>query len=369
MDAGRRLAWLITRNGYRQPIVADVPRSRLLHFAWYGTRKKFLNYMVLRRAYRKGQLQVPGFPAALRIDPSSACNLRCPLCPTGVGETDRGSGVLSTNTFRQILDQFGDYVFILHLWGWGEPLLNNRLWTLVEMAAARRIGTEVSSHLSIKLSDADIDRVIRSGLTWLIVSIDATTADTYRTYRVGGNFQLATENLLRIVERKRQLQSPTPFVEWQFIPMRHNEHEIEDAKRKAVEYGVDGLRFKPVRIDKTRKLTFGGEIPAELEAWQPRDPLLGHRIDPATHAFVGIQCPFLWRSLTIHFDGSVAPCCETHLKEQDFAHISEFPGAWNNAKYQNARRIALGMGLSPRDADIPCYGCKVFLRPSLPTGD
>jgi hypothetical protein len=196
------------------------------------------------------------------------------------------------------------------------------------------------------------------------VSCDAARAETYKQYRVGGDFELVISNLRRIVQRKRALDSLTPFVEWQFVPLRHNEHEMKAVQALARSVGVDGLRFKPARLDKTRELTFRGTIPPDLLKWAPSRPELSHRIEDGAEAFDDNHCPFLWRSLTIHFDGAIAPCCETYKVKDDFAHLDDdFLQVWNGPTYREARRVALGIDLTADDARFPCYGCKVFRKP------
>ena len=91
-----------------------------------------------------------------------------------------------------------------------------------------------------------VESLIRSRLDTLIVSIDGTTQDVYEVYRVGGRLDRVFENIGRIVEKKKELGYKTPFIEWQFIVVRQNEHQIADARNLAREIGVDNIVFKNV---------------------------------------------------------------------------------------------------------------------------
>src|SRR5688572_18266613 len=144
-----RLAWSVMRHLYRRPVVCDVPPSSLVYALCYGNWHKLHNLVKLRRAYYRHDLTVDAYPSELRVDPASVCNLHCPLCPTGTREVDRGPGFLSVETFRRILDKFGDHLLYVHLWVWGEPLLNKSLADLVAQAENRRVGTEISTNLSV----------------------------------------------------------------------------------------------------------------------------------------------------------------------------------------------------------------------------
>jgi MoaA/NifB/PqqE/SkfB family radical SAM enzyme len=77
----------------------------------------------------------------------------------------------------------------------------------------------------------------------LIISIDGTTQDVYKQYAVGGNLEKVLQGARNIVKWKKELKSKTPFVFFQFLVVKPNEHQIEDIKRLAKEVGVDQVRF------------------------------------------------------------------------------------------------------------------------------
>lgn len=360
MRLREHIAWFLTRRAYARPVTADVPLSKWLVAASYATAPKVANFLRGKVDYYLRRTHVRALPYSLRVDPASACNLHCPLCPTGTGEIDRKHSVLSVETLRQVLDQFGDHALIVQLWVWGEPLLNRRIADLIELTQSRGIATEISTNLSLHLSNAEIDRLVSSGLTWLIVSIDAATPDTYQEYRQGGDFNLVISNVKRILARRKALRSRTPFVEWQFVPLKHNEAEMAAAVDLAKDLGVDGFRFKPARFDKIEGRTFGGDVsPALLDRWMPSAGRLRHD----GTIYLDYHCPFLWGSITVHPDGGIAPCCETSSRAQDLASLKSDPLAevWNSAAYVTAREVALGRNTARKD--LACHGCRVFSKP------
>ncbi|MBF0517556.1 MAG: hypothetical protein HQK97_10670 [Nitrospirae bacterium] len=64
--------------------------------------------------------KVYGLPTILQIEPSSLCNLKCPACPTS-GGLQRPTGLMHFDTFKKVIDEIGDYVFVMLFWGSGEP--------------------------------------------------------------------------------------------------------------------------------------------------------------------------------------------------------------------------------------------------------
>jgi hypothetical protein len=73
------------------------------------------------------------------IDPSSnICNIACPLCPTGQRDPSRQRKLLSFEEFKRIIDEIGDYLFSVDFTNWGEPLLNKRIFDMVNYYKRKR---------------------------------------------------------------------------------------------------------------------------------------------------------------------------------------------------------------------------------------
>ena len=158
-------------------MIDDAPRGNLIYRLGYGTARKLRNLARVRAAYRRGLVDTRGRPADIRVEPAGACNLRCPLCPTGLGEIDRPASIMKPEVFSRILDRHALDIFHIKFHIWGEPLVNPELAILVSMAQARHVGAEISTNLSVNLSDATIDALIRAGLAWMIVSLDGTSEE------------------------------------------------------------------------------------------------------------------------------------------------------------------------------------------------
>ena len=82
----------------------------------------------------------------------------------------------------------------------------------------------------------------------MIISIDGTTQDVYQQYRVGGHLDKVIEGAKNIVKWKKELKSKKPFVVFQFLVVKPNEHQIEDVKKLAKEMGVDDVWFKTAQV-------------------------------------------------------------------------------------------------------------------------
>ncbi len=364
-----RIAHLVTKWLYRRCVVRDRPRSDLYYALRYGTWAKLVNYLRMRRDYHAMRTTVRSQPYIVRAEPISTCNLRCPLCPSGTGEIDRPTMAMSADTLDAIFAKCGRHALYANLWIWGEPMLNRHLADLAAVCRRHHVGSEVSTHLSLPLSEERIDALIRSGLDWLIVSNDAATASTYEKYRIGGSFERVIANFRAIVARKRALGSLTPFIEWQVVPLRHNEHEIEAVVRLAREIGVDGVRVKPARLDKTVRPGPEGLVTAEkVQQWAPSNPAYVHAITPERKSYLDFHCRFLWGMVSVYADGTMAPCCETMSTRDDLGNLfaQDFDAIWNGPSYVRARRIALGLASGPEEESSACHECLVFHKPLAP---
>src|SRR3954470_11187100 len=188
-----------------------------------------------------------GYPISISFEPTTSCNLRCPECPSGLRAFTRPTGMLQNDFFRDTIDQLSKDLLYLVFYFQGEPYLNPAFLDMVKYAAGKGIYTATSTNAHY-LTDENARKTVESGLDRLIISIDGTTQDVYQQYRVGGKLNKVLEGARNIVKWKKELKSKTPFVFFQFLVVKPNEHQIEDVKRLAKEIGVDEVRFKTAQV-------------------------------------------------------------------------------------------------------------------------
>src|SRR5262245_40598520 len=184
-----------------------------------------------------------GYPMSLSFAPTTSCNLRCPECPSGLRAFTRPTGMLQKDFFRDTIDQLSKDLLYLIFYFQGEPYLNPQFLEMVKYATDKGIYTATSTNAHY-LNDDNARKTVESGLDRLIISIDVTSQDVYQQYRVGGKLNKVLEGARNIVKWKKELKSKTPFVFFQFLVVKPNEHQIEEVKQLAKEIGVDEVRFK-----------------------------------------------------------------------------------------------------------------------------
>ena len=188
-----------------------------------------------------------GMPMSIAIEPTTSCNLRCPECPSGKRSFTRETGMLEEKFFRETVSSIAKETFYLTFYFQGEPYLNPKFLDMVRFASDQKMYTATSTNAHY-LDEEQAERTVRSGLDRLIISIDGTTQPAYEKYRVGGELEKVISGTKNILKWKKKLGSGTPHVIFQFLVVRHNEHQVEEVKKLAGELGVDEVRLKTAQV-------------------------------------------------------------------------------------------------------------------------
>ncbi len=342
-------------------------------------RHKFSNFLKLLRQRRTKQTVVSASPIHATIDLTTACNLRCPYCATGNGTIERAKSILRPEKAAQMTKDLYDPMFLAAFFSTGEPLLNKWFAEIIQQASTHSVFSTISTNLSNKLSDSQIDSILLSGLGLLSASIDGTNAESYNRYRVGGDYSLVMDNLRRFILRKRYLGLDYPLIEWRFLVFQHNQNELELAEQMALELGVDLLEFYPgvapvdaqepeVRLATNfRPATYFSARFDRIRKQQDR-PLqryLRHnfikdedRITPNLTT-AEKKCDWLTLGTMLFPNGAVSPCCVSNDESDDFGVVDEkssFKDVWNNDFYQSARSIFVKQ---PQKVETICSRCPI----------
>jgi len=296
-----------------------------------------------------------GYPISISFEPTTSCNLRCPECPSGLRAFTRPTGMLQNDFFRQTIDQLSKDLLYLVFYFQGEPYLNPAFLDMVKYAAGKGIYTATSTNAHY-LTDENARKTVESGLDRLIISIDGTTQDVYQQYRVGGKLHKVLEGARNIVKWKKELKSKTPFVFFQFLVVKPNEHQIEDVKRLAKETGVDEVRFKTAQVY-DYETDPNNLIPTIEKYSRYRKNQQGQM---EFKNALNNHCWRLWHATVISWDGLVVPCCFDKDAQHPLGDLKgkSFKEIWHNDKYKRFREQVL---MSRKNIDI-CANCSEGTR-------
>lgn len=139
-----------------------------------------------------------GMPLSISIEPTTACNLRCPECPSGLRLFTRNTGFIEETPFKKIIDEQQNTILYLNFFFQGEPYLHSKFFELVQYAHKKKIyvSTATNAHY---LDNEQARKTVECGLNRLIISLDGVTQETYSAYRVGGQLEKVKEGIRNVV--------------------------------------------------------------------------------------------------------------------------------------------------------------------------
>ncbi len=275
-----------------------------------------------------------GVPMSISFEPTTSCNLRCPECPSGLRAFSRPTGMLKNDFFTETIDQIHQHLIYLIFYFQGEPYLNPDFLSMVQYASSKNIYTATSTNAHY-LTEEAAKKTVESGLDRLIISIDGTTQDVYKQYRVGGNVDKVIEGTKNIIKWRKELNSKTPFIFFQFLVVKPNEHQIEDIKKLAKEIGVDEVRFKTAQVydfetDPNQLIPDNDKFSRYKKdkngTYKSKNKLANH-------------CWKLWHANVITWDGLVVPCCfdKDAMHQLGSLKNDSFKNIWKNNNYKQFR--------------------------------
>jgi radical SAM protein with 4Fe4S-binding SPASM domain len=322
-----------------------------------------LNRRLLDFSYRLDLSFVLGGPVTLMVEPSARCNLRCPLCPTGIRVTKRDGYTLAPEDFERALGWFRYTIQTVTFWNWGEPFLNRDLAKMVAIASRNDIRSLISTN-GHYLDRPMLDDILAAGLTRLMVSVDTPNPDLYDRYRVGGDFELVERNFRHAVERKRALGAKTDIVA-QYIIMSGSE-DIDAMIAHGQSLGADKVLVKTLGI--------GSSVPAptneewsllpeseEYQRYVSRDDIRSKVL------WEDARCTYIWQRMVLNADGTCVPCCRDQVAKFHLGSIQDggsLPTVWNSKAYRQYRREIR----ATQKAEIMCQRCAILVRQELDPG-
>jgi radical SAM protein with 4Fe4S-binding SPASM domain len=229
------------------------------------------------------------FPLHLDIEPTNACNLRCPFCATTHNNYTRG--FMKRETWKKILDEGGENgLYSLKFTYRGEPLLHKDLPEMVKYAKSVGIMDVYFNTNAVKLDEPTIRSLIDTGLDRISISFEGFSPEVYEKYRVGACFSQVVKNIERLRDIKNEYA--------EFWKTRSDEVAYLDMKD---------------------------------EEGNPDHRGIVHRW----------ACPQIFQRLTIAWDGTIIPCVHDIYELMDLGTIGEttIRKAWNSQAEGHYRNL------------------------------
>jgi radical SAM protein with 4Fe4S-binding SPASM domain len=292
--------------------------------------------------WMRGSERVPYGPLKMHLEPTSFCNLRCPMCPQSVG-ANTNNGFMEMDLFDKIIDDARDFVREINLFFRGESMMHKDIYQMIETCERAGIASHINTNATLFRDDA-VAKLIEANPSKITISFDSGDPETYEAMRKGARFDLTLERTVQLLEAKRRRGGRRPYVVMQVIQLWEKEF---------------GAGAQPV-IPADFKARFDG-LP--IDEW---DTFWAHgwagTMDDSSfysarpHGPIYYPCNWLWKSMAVYWDGRVPSCCADFAEDQMMGDLREqsILEIWNSAPYRAIRRAHVSGDL--QDYKL-CKGC------------
>jgi organic radical activating enzyme len=228
-------------------------------------------------------------PAAILIENTNCCNARCVMCPR---ETlTRKRGFMAFDLFEKIIRDVSSAKRkpIVHLHGFGEPLLDAALPERIRLAKALGIEqTYLVTNASLLFPET-ARKIIAAGLDTMKISFYGTDPESYGATMQRLDFNVARDNIRAFLKIRKELKQRTPKLILQYLPQETNGARTDEFRTlwRSVLDKRAGDRLNVSSLD-----NFGG----------------GRAYNRVGAKIVSV-CFYPWAALSVLHDGRAVTCC------------------------------------------------------------
>jgi radical SAM protein with 4Fe4S-binding SPASM domain len=227
------------------------------------------------------------FPKVIIFEIVAGCILRCVMCPYQF--MSRSKGLMNLDLYKRCVDEIAAADPDTEVWApiMGEVFTRREAvfdyLTYAKQAGLRKV--YLNSNF-VLFQPEYLDRLEACGLDKITIGLDAATADTYGKVRVGGDFARVERNVETLLSAREQGRLKNLEIILQFIVQDGNKHEEELFKQKWAGCGAT-LKIR-------QRLGWGTGVSAD-------------NLNLPDEART-MPCPWLMRTMSIHWNGMVAQC-------------------------------------------------------------
>jgi len=287
--------------------------------------KKFLEYRENWNKTKNFETEFD-FPLYILTEMTFTCNYTCPQCPLGDNNLQRelmpNPSIMSMDLFKKIIDEGERHKcrsFCVN--NTNEPLLVKDIAERIQYARKKGFLDILMNTNGELLNEELSEKLIKSGLTRLMVSIDAHSEETFSKIRVGGNYEKVKNNVLNLVKIRSKLGQKLPLIRVSFVLQKDNEKELNEFKEfweTQVDYVHIQSFAKPYETSEDFRLT-----------------------DKHNDLKDNFRCDQPWNRIMIRADGNIHPCCSFYTYDLGMGNInnSTISDIWNSQRFKELRKL------------------------------
>ncbi len=231
------------------------------------------------------------YPIHLQIENVYACNLKCGHCARNY-TLQPDHKFMSDALFKKIIDeavQIGSKS--LDMTTWGEAFLDKNVFDKITYARDKGI-IDIRIHSNGILVNREVaEKIVKCGVTWINISLDAATAEVYAKVR-GGDYDKAASAVGHILNARFKYDTFIPKLRVSFVKQKLNEHESDKFRQR-----FQGIAEIAIQQFRDRMGNIKGDYHSSEELTD---------VDPMTLA---LSCAQPFERVYIRYNGNVNPCC------------------------------------------------------------
>lgn len=259
-------------------------------------------------------------PLTMYIDPSSICNFACKFCFQANKEIKKQMQLklMTMDIFNMIIEQlkeFEDSIKMIHLHGFGEPLLNKNFGNMVKLLKdSKKVDRIATTTNASALTKENAHKIIESGLNQIHFSIYGLNNKNYFDF---SNKKISFENIVENIKHFHSIKQDCHI----HIKINGDYYSNEDKERFLNIFGnycdtifIDGVANIWPLIDVSKTLTIN------LSKEEKQNTILKHQYGH-TKTQKNNLCPNIFYQLMIHANGDISPCCADYLSKLKIGNI------------------------------------------------
>lgn len=323
----------------RQEVLTNIENvigSQEIDWIMKNGSKNLVEYIVYRFKFknfpRKRKLEQ--FPLHLLLEPSSVCNLRCPMC----FQTDSSfhnkdhMGMMDLKLFHSLIDQaVENNCKCLTMASRGEPTLNKDFGKMLKYCKGKFFELKINTNATLLNEQLSYD-ILHSGVDIVVFSVDSYYKEEYERIRLGGNFEQVMSNIKRFCEIKNSnsdFKKTTARISGVYLGK-------EQSKEKTFDFWKDIVDV----------VTFTDAVPR----WDTYNNKSMNYNTP---------CDMLWERMYVWYNGICNPCDFDYKSKLHVGNAKKqsLKDIWSGETYTRYRKMLLNGNRSELN---PCNQCNIF---------
>jgi MoaA/NifB/PqqE/SkfB family radical SAM enzyme len=202
------------------------------------------NLSLQNREIRENKVDLQSYPTNIGIILGNRCNLKCRMCGNKGLFTRIGIRKIKNLGEEALNDTISYFPYLKNLvFSGGEPLLYKEIKDIVEVSQNYphlRLNIITNGNL---INDYWAEKFCEIPFKTISISIDAATNDTYKKIRIRGDFDNLRNSIKEINDLKNNKE---PEIQFNFVVMRRNMHEILDFMELAHKYDISRVSYQAI---------------------------------------------------------------------------------------------------------------------------